>query len=80
MKATTIEVSVKDTDEFRAMVEHVAALHAAIDRGAEDGTLDCVVAGQTTNAGEPAPLCPEIIGDPRVMCAGCRIRTVRGVR
>ncbi len=54
-------------------------LLAAVERGVEDGTLDCVVRGERLSGGRPAPECPEMITNPHQMCAGCRIRTTARV-
>lgn len=76
-KQPPLQIDVTGLDVYKALIEYVDALHQAIDRGAEDGTLDCVVKGQTYNDGRPAEECPQIISNPFLMCAGCRIRTVR---
>lgn len=36
--------------------------------------LKCVVDGETTRDGAPAPLCPSLISRPDHMCAGCSAR------
>lgn len=38
--------------------------------------LECVVRGQLDNAGKRAPLCPEIIRDSGLMCAGCAAKSM----
>ena len=72
MTKAVVSVSVKDAEE-------VKALWQAVERGVEDGTLDCAVRGRTIDDGKLAPECPEIIGNPVQMCAGCRIRVTAGV-
>lgn len=58
-------------DEHVRLLARIEELEAALRRLDSEGRLDCVVAGETTNDGTPAPLCPEIIGNPAHMCAGC---------
>lgn len=71
-KQAVVAVAVKDTEWAQEVI-------AAVTRGVEDGTLDCVVRGRRDNEGRLAAECPAIVSRPQQMCAACRIRVAVGV-